>query len=112
MDSLIVGLQNVQVAPKVSEVFRNEIDYICNSVIEYYRLNNKIYLDVLDILCHCGHDLAYDVSDTFEQDCEWLRNYGKAYIYTYITSRINIRYVHDFNNIDSLINRIKDVYGI
>lgn len=112
IENLANLFEKASIQPPVSHAFLEELNYICNSVISYYQVYHQIYTDVLEILCHCGHDLAYDVSDTFEQDCEWLRNYGKAYIYTYITSRINIIYVHDFNNIDSLINRIKDVYGI
>ena len=103
--------QETTIQPKVSSPFINEINYICNYVISYYQQYNKIYTDVLEILCHCGHDLAYDVSDTFDDDCKWFGNYGKAYVYNYILTRVQIQNLAEYICINDLIDKIKDVYN-
>lgn len=112
IENLAALLQQTTIQPTVSNTFLTEINYICNSVISYYQQYNKIYTDALDILCHCGHDLAYDVSDTFEKDCKWFENYGKVYVYNYILTRIQIKNLEEYNYINCLINNIKDMYNI
>lgn len=112
IEQLTNMFQEATIQPKVSSPFINEINYICNSVINYYMHHRKIYTDVLDILCHCGHDLAYDVSDTFHEDCVWFESYGKAYVYNYILTHIQIQNLEEYIAINDLINKIKDVYNI
>lgn len=104
--------EKTTIQPLVSPVFLTELNYICNFVISYYQQYNKIYMDVLEILCHCGHDLAYDVSDTFDEDCKWFGTYGKAYVYNYILTRIQIQNLDEFLAINNLISKIKDIYNI
>ena len=112
IENLTNLFQNATINVYVSQAFMNEINYICNSVISYYKQYGKIYTDVLDILCHCGHDLAYDVSDTFHEDCKWFASYGKAYVYNYILTRVQIQNLEEYMSINDLINKIKDVYNI
>ena len=112
IENLTNLFQKTTIQPTVSNAFLTEINYICNSVISYYQQYGKIYTDVLDILCHCGHDLAYDVSDTFDEDCKWFGNYGKVYVYNYILTRVQIRNEEEYMNISYLIHKIKDIYNI
>jgi hypothetical protein len=112
IENLTNLFQQTNIQPTVSDAFLTEINYICNSVISYYQQYHKIYTDVLEILCHCGHDLAYDVSDTFDEDCKWFGNYGKAYVYNYILTRVQIQNLEDYMNVNDLINKIKDIYNI
>lgn len=112
IESLTSMFEQTSVNHKVSEAFVTEINYICNSVISYYNQYSQVYTDVLDILCHCGHDLAYDVSDTFDQDCQWFGVYGKRYVYNYILSRLKIKNLEEYMAINELIEKIKDIYNI
>ena len=111
METLIEQFENSSIGAQASFVFLQEINYICDSVINYYHVHNFIYTDVLDILCHCGHDLAYDVSSTFEQDCEWFKNHGKNYVYNYVVSKIHFK-VDDVPKMNELITKIYEVYNI
>lgn len=112
IDSLIYSLENTTISINVSDNFMKEINYICNSVINYYKNQKIIYTDILDILSHLGHELAYDVCETFETDCKWFSQYGKVYVYNYILTRIQIETYQDYIDIETLINTIKDVYNI
>lgn len=112
IDSLIYALENTNISYSVSDNFMKEINYICNSVINHYNNTKTIYTDILDILSHLGHELAYDVCETFETDCKWFSKYGKIYVYNYILTRIQIQNYQDYIDIETLINRIKDVYNI
>ena len=112
IDNLANLFQQTTIQARVSHAFITEINFICNNVINHYKQYNIIYTDVLDILCHCGHDLAYDVSDTFDEDCKWFGSYGKTYVYNYILTRIQIGGFEEYNAINELINRIKDIYSI
>ena len=112
IENLTNLFEQTTIQPAVSHEFLQEINYICNSVISYYQQYNKIYTDVLEILCHCGHDLAYDVSDTFEKDCKWFVNYGKAYVYNYILTRVQIQNLEEYIAVNDLINKIKDIYNM
>lgn len=112
IENLTNLFQKTTIESTVSHAFLTEINYICDSVISYYQQCGQIYTDVLEILCHCGHDLAYDVSDTFDEDCKWFGNYGKAYVYNYILTRVQIQNLEEFMTINDLINKIKDIYNI
>ena len=112
IENLANLFQQTNIHQTVSDAFLTEINYICNSVIRYYQQHHKIYTDVLEILCHCGHDLAYDVSDTFDEDCRWFGNYGKPYVYNYIITRVQIQNLEEYMAINDLINKIKDIYNI
>ena len=112
VDNITHLLGNANIGPTVSDSFIQELHYICNTVINVYNQNGYIYIDVLDILSHLGHELAYDVSETFEIDCRWFYQYGKVYVYNYILTRIQLQNYQEYLDIDTLINRIKDVYDI
>lgn len=112
MEGLIESFEQITVTRPVSTSFINEINYICDFTINHYINCNILYTDVLDILGHCGHDLAYDVSDTFEADCHWFLLYGKAYIFNYITTRIQLTTLEEFNSINELITNYRDIYNI
>jgi len=112
IENLANLFEKASIQPPVSHAFLAELNYICNSVISYYQVYHQIYTDVLEILCHCGHDLAYDVSDTFDEDCKWFVNYGKAYVYNYILVRIQLQKLEDYMAINDLINKIKDIYNM
>ena len=111
-DDLLNLFQRITIKPTASEAFLTEINHICNSVISYYQQYHQIYTNVLEILCHCGHDLAYDVSDTFDDDCKWFEKYGKAYVYNYILTRVQIQNLEEYMAINDLIDKIKDIYNI
>lgn len=108
---LIQEFEKVSISPKISPVFLNEINYICETIISIYSVHNYIYEDVLDILSHCGNNLACNYSDTFEEDIKWLQQYGKVYFFNYITSKINLSQ-DDFNKIHDIFNKVKDLYEI
>ena len=112
IENLATLFQQTSIRIIVSDAFITEINYICDSVISYYQRYHKIYTDVLDILCHCGHDLAYDTSDTFDEDCKWFGNYGKAYVYNYLLTRVQIQNLEEYLTINHLIDNIKTVYGM
>lgn len=112
IDNLTDLFHDATLQSRVSESFLNEINYICTSVINYYQQHCEIYTDVLDILCHCGYDLAYDMSPTFHEDCKWFASYGKVYIYNYIVTRTQIRTLEEYMKINELIIKIKDIYNI
>lgn len=112
IENLTNLFQKTTIQPNVSVAFLTEINYICNSVISYYQQYGRIYTDVLNILCHCGYDLAYDVSETFDEDCKWFENYGEAYVYNYILTRVQIQNLEEYVTVNELINKIKDIYNI
>ena len=112
MEDLIQSFDQISVTHPVSSSFINEINYICDFTINHYSHYKKLCTDVLDILGHCGHDLAYDMSDNFEADCHWFLLYGKAYIFNYITTRIELTSLEEFNNINDLITNYRYIYNI
>jgi hypothetical protein len=112
MDSLIDAFENTQITIKVSDIFMNEMNYICNYICNYYAANLVITVDVLDILSHEGFDLACDMSYDYELDCKWFKLYGSSYIFNYITTRIDIKTREDFLAIHETINNIKQLYEI
>lgn len=108
---LIEQFERVSISPKISGVFLNEINYVCETIIQIYINHNYIYEDVLDILSHCGNNLACNYSDSFEEDIKWLNQYGKVYIFNYITSKLNLS-PENFNKIHNIFNKVKELYEI
>ena len=112
MENLIEEFSTVKITPKVSDSFKSELDFICYTVINHFLEHFIIYTDVLDILCHCGNDLAYDISDDFDADKDWFKLYGKTYIYNLITSNIELRDMKQYNDINNIYLKIRELYEI
>jgi hypothetical protein len=112
MEELVEMLESSSITFNPTEVFRNEINYICSYIISYYQQYNIIYTDILQLLCHWGHDLAYDLSDDFEKDKKWFKLYGQSYIGEIITSNITLKTLEDYQNLIIVYNNIKNIYEI
>lgn len=112
MEELVNTFNTLQITPKVSDAFKSELNFICSTVIKYFLEHSIIYTDVLDILCHCGNDLAYDISDDFDSDKYWFKLFGKSYIFTTITQSVNIQTIAQFNDINKIYIKIKELYEI
>ena len=105
-------MKDYKLTLKVSNIFINEIIYICDFVVLYYIINEIIFTDILDILCHDGYELGSNVTDNFENDCLWFKSNGINYIFTYITSKIHLTEQTKIDDIYTLISGIIFLYQI
>jgi len=105
-------MKDYKLTLKVSNIFINEIIYICDFVVLYYIINEIIFTDILDILCHDGYELGSNVTDNFENDCLWFKSNGINYIFTYITSKIQLTEQSKIDDIYTLISGIILLYQI
>jgi|AntAceMinimDraft_6_1070360.scaffolds.fasta_scaffold60899_1 hypothetical protein len=111
-DNFTYIMKDYELTFKVSNIFINEIIYICDFVVLYYEINEIIFTDILDILCHDGYELGSNVTDNFENDGLWFKSNGINYIFTYITSKIQLTEQSKIDDIYTLISGIILLYQI